>query len=55
MTINELRYIRKVLVRIVPHDEQVKLAIVYVDKDLAVYESRKGQLKERYEMDNRDY
>lgn len=51
MTIKELRFIDNLLARIQPQDEQVKKAQAYVNKDLAIFAARKGQLKEMYERD----
>ena len=51
MTRDELNYVLKLLERIKPKDEHVEKAIAYVNKDLAHYNARKGQLKELYEAD----
>lgn len=52
MTIRELKYILKVLEHINPQDEHIKKAIAFVCKDLAIYDARKGQLRDNYESDN---
>lgn len=53
MTKKELQFIMSILNRIKPIDEQVDKAIAYVNKDLAQYNARKGQLKDQYEPDYR--
>lgn len=51
MTIKELEYIMKVLDRIKDPDEHILKAKAYVEKDLAIYAARKGQLRDQYESD----
>lgn len=55
MTRKELEDVLKVLGRIKEPDEFIARAISYINKDLAHYNARKGQLKEQYEYDNRPY
>lgn len=52
MTKRELQFIGDLLYKIKDPDEQVAKAISYVNKDLAQYEARKGQLKDQYEYDS---
>lgn len=47
----ELKFLAKLLARVKPQDEQVAKARAYVEKDLAQYEARKGQLLEQYDAD----
>lgn len=54
MTKQELRYVAELLKRIKGPDEHVQKAIAYVNKDLASYEARKGQMKNQYDYD-REY
>jgi hypothetical protein len=51
MTRKELEYVNKVLNRIKDPDEHVAKAIAYVNKDLAQFDSRRGQLRDQYESD----
>ena len=51
MTKKELRFIAELLNHIKPKDEQVEKALAYVNKDLAQYEARRGQLRDAYEPD----
>lgn len=53
MTKEQLAYVKKVLERIKAPDAHIQKAISYVDKDIAEYEARKGQLSEQYETDFR--
>lgn len=52
MTIKELRHVDEVLSRIKNPDEQVEKAKAFINKDLATYAARKGQLKEMYSYEN---
>lgn len=49
MTKKELLFIAKLLSLIKGPDEQVAKAIAYVNKDLAQYDARRGQLLDSYE------
>jgi hypothetical protein len=49
MTKKELEYLEKVLLRFKPQDEHVGKALAYVRKDLAHYDSCRGQLRDAYE------
>ena len=51
MTKKELQYLLKLLSRIKPQDEHVAKAIAFVEKDLAIYDARRGQLMDQYEVD----
>lgn len=51
MTRKELEFIKTLLSRIKPQDGQVNKALAYVDKDIAQFESRKGQLREQYDYE----
>lgn len=51
MTIKELQFIDKILNRIKYPDEQVNKAKSFINKDLASYAARKGQLREQYEYE----
>lgn len=55
MTKNELQFVMKVLDKIKDPDEYVKKARAYVHKDIAVYEARRGQMKEQYDYDLGDW
>lgn len=55
MTRGECDYIKKILQRIKPEDERVQLAIAYCDKQIAIYDSQRGQIKEQYEADFKDW
>ena len=50
MKMMELEYLRKLLLRVYPRDAHVEKALSYVDKDLAQYAAKKGQLREQYEV-----
>ena len=52
MTKKELQYVGKILERIKNKDEHIMKAIKYVEKDLAQYEARRGQLKDQYEVEH---
>jgi hypothetical protein len=52
MTKKELQYVKKLLELIKTRDEYILKAIAYVDKDLAQYEARRGQLKDSYEVES---
>lgn len=49
MTRVECNHIKRILIRIKPQDEQVALAISYIDKQLAIYDAQRGQIKDQYE------
>ena len=51
MTREELNYVAKILMRIKDPDEHVAKAIAYINKDLAQYNARRGQLKDNYDYD----
>lgn len=53
MTRKELEYIVKILNRIKDPDEHIAKALSYLNKDIANYNARRGQLKEQYESDLR--
>lgn len=53
MTRAELDYLKKILTRIKNPDAHVEKAIAFVDKDIALYNSRRGQLRDQYEVDER--
>lgn len=50
MTRKELDFIKKLLEHVKPQDEQVAKALALIEKDLANYDSRRGQLLETYEQ-----
>jgi hypothetical protein len=47
----DLEFVKKLLERIKPQDEQVLKALSFINRDLAIFESRRGQLKDQYESD----
>ncbi len=49
MTRKELEYVRTMLERIKDKDQFVAKAIAFIDKDIAIYNARRGQLREQYE------
>jgi hypothetical protein len=49
MTKKQLEFVRDLLQRIKPQDEQVQKALAYVNVDIKQYEARRGQLREQYE------
>lgn len=49
MTRRELEYVLKVLSRIKDPDAHVFKAVVFVQKDLATYDARRGQLRDTYD------
>ena len=51
MTRKECEYIKKILQSIRPEDERVQLGIVYVDKQLAIFNAQRGQIKDQREAD----
>jgi hypothetical protein len=51
MTRKELEFILKILDRIKDPDNRIAEAIAYINKDLAIYDSRRGQLRDQYEAD----
>lgn len=51
MTKKELEYISEFLKHIKNPDEHVNKVIALVNKDLANYATRKGQLRDQYEHD----
>jgi hypothetical protein len=51
MTRKECEHIKKILERIKPEDEQVQLGIAYIDKQLAIFNAQRGQMKEHYDSD----
>jgi len=51
MTKKETQYVKKVLEHIKNSDEHVAKAISYLNRDLAQYDARRGQLKDQYEYD----
>jgi len=55
MTKEQLLYVRKILSIITPQDEHVRKAVAYVEKDIAQFDARRGQMKEQYEADTRGY
>jgi len=52
MTRRDLQYLLKLLEKVKPRDEHVEKAIAIVDRDLANYNARKGQMKDNYDYDN---
>ena len=52
MTRIELNHLLKVLSKIKNPDAQVEKAIALVNKDIANYNSRKGQFKDLYDYDS---
>lgn len=52
MTKKELHLILKILERIKEPDSHIEEAIHSVKKNIAVFESMRGQLKDQYEWDN---
>lgn len=55
MNKKELLKVKEVLNKIKNPDERVALAIAYVNKDLAAYAARKGQLIEQYDYGEWQY
>lgn len=55
MTRKELIHVLEILARIKDKDEHVSKAIAYINKDLANYNARKGQLRDMYESEYRNY
>lgn len=55
MTNKELLYVALVLSKITNPDERIKRAQALVDKDLATYAARKGQLMDQYEYDTKNW
>lgn len=51
MTRVELDYVLKILNHIKDPDEHVEKAKAFINKDIASYEARRGQLKDQYEVD----
>lgn len=51
MTRKELEHVKKVLEHIGNPDGNTIKAIAYVEKNLRIYDSQKGQLRESYEID----
>lgn len=51
MNRRELDHVKKVLEHIKIPDEQVRKALAFVDKDIAIYEARRGSLRDQYEVD----
>ena len=49
MTKKELLKLKMVLAKIKNPDDDVRLCQAYVDKQIAVYEACKGQIKDNYE------
>jgi hypothetical protein len=45
----ELEHIKHVLAKIENPDGNVQRAIAYLEKDIAMYDSRRGQLQEMYD------
>lgn len=52
MTRTELQYVRKVLERVKDPDGYVAKAVALVDKDLANYDARRGQMRDNYDLDS---
>lgn len=48
---SELEYLLKILERIKNGDEHVEKAKAYVKKDIAIYDARRGQMKDNYDYD----
>lgn len=55
MTREQLNYLLKVLNRIKEPDEHIAKAIAYINKDLAEYDARRGQLREQYSVSDFPY
>lgn len=55
MTKKELQLVLKILERIKEPDGHVQEAIHSVKKNIAVFESKRGQLRDMYEFDNTHY
>lgn len=53
MTRKELEHIKKVLEHITNPDGNVIKAIAYIEKNIKIYDSCKGQIKENYDYDSR--
>lgn len=53
MTIKELEYVKKVLERIKEPDVHIEKAIAFINKNLANYAARQGQLRDSYESDSK--
>lgn len=51
MNRKELNHILMILNRIKDPDSKIAEAIAYVNKDLAIYDSRRGQLRADYDYD----
>lgn len=45
----DLIFLRDLLNKIKPRDEQVEKAIAFVERDIKIYDSMKGQLKDQYD------
>lgn len=50
MTRKELDYIKTILEHIKDSDGHIAKVIAYVNKDIAQYEARRGQLKDEYDL-----
>jgi len=55
MTKQQLIYVREIINKIKEPDEHVAKAIAYINKDLAEYAARRGQLKDQYDYDSTSY
>ena len=54
MTRRELSYLKKLLERVQPQDAHVAKALALVNKDLAAYDARVGQLRDTYDLNDLD-
>jgi hypothetical protein len=52
MTRKELEHVKKVLEHISNPDGNITKALVYIEKNIQIYKSQRGQLKDSYEKDN---
>ena len=53
MTRKDLEYLQKILKRIKDPDGHIAKALAMVNRDLVVYDARRGQLQEQYVYDDR--
>lgn len=47
----DLDFIKKLLLKVTPQDVQVAKALAFVERDIAIYEARRGQLLEQIDDD----
>lgn len=49
MKLEDLKHIKTILGRISVQDGHVRKAIASVERDIAIYEARKGQIRDNYD------